>query len=110
MEKTNMLLIACIIVSLIGSGLAINNTVKLMDSEWVCIAQECSEFVSGSEWVKQNCNPEGANNEMICRFQYEGAGFVTPLSGIENVSNMVSCKEYTCSSKVLISKTKGDSN
>ena len=40
---------------------------------------------------------------MECEFQYEGELFRVPLSGIENISQMVSCKEYTCATKVLVS-------
>lgn len=73
---------------------------KLYKSEWVCIAQECSEYATGDDWVKQNCKLQ--DNEMICEFQYEGEFFRVPLSGV-NISRMVSCKQYECSSKVLIS-------
>ena len=39
---------------------------------------------------------------MMCRFGYEGRDFKVPLSGIENISAMVSCKRYECASRVLI--------
>ena len=80
--------------------LAASSYLKLKDSEWVCIAQECDEFATGDDWVKQNCKLEG--NEMICEFQYEGETFRVPLDGVD-ISKMVSCAEYKCSSKVLIS-------
>lgn len=89
-------------IKLSGLVFAMNDTIKLSESEWTCIANQCSEYATGDDWVKQNCNAEG--NEMICDFQYEGQNFRVPLSGIENVSNMVSCKTYECSSMVLISK------
>ena len=89
----------CILVSLV---LSINNTLKLKDSEWTCIAQECKEFATGDDWVKQNCKLEG--NEMMCEFKYEGEYFRVPLVGVE-IDKMVSCKEYKCSTKVLVSKS-----
>lgn len=67
--------------------------------EWTCIAEECTEFAEGSEWVDQNCELEG--NQMMCEFQFEGENFRVPLAGI-NVSNMISCKVYECSSEVFI--------
>ncbi|GAI35759.1 unnamed protein product [marine sediment metagenome] len=75
----------------------------MQSSEWVCIAEECEEFLTGDDWVKQNCALQG--NEMVCEFQYEGTNFRVPLSGV-NISNMVSCGRYECASKVLISYEK----
>lgn len=86
---------------LAGFAMATSNFIKLRDSEWTCIAQECSEFARGDDWVKQNCDLQG--KEMICEFQYEGQYLRVPLSGIENLSNMVSCAQYECASQVLIS-------
>lgn len=85
-----------LVLSVIGAY----NIEKLYGSEWVCIAQECTEYATGDDWVKQNCNLQG--EELLCEFQYEGEFFRIPLSGV-NVSRMVSCKVYECSSKVLIS-------
>ncbi len=92
------------IILLVNLALAVNNTIKLKDSEWTCIAEECSEFATGEKWIEQNCKLE--ENEMICEFQYEGEYFRVPLSGIKNIEDMVSCKEYACTTKVLISNSK----
>ena len=67
--------------------------------EWTCIAEKCAEFATGDAWVKDNCKLDG--NEMSCEFGYEGQDYKMPLSQI-NVSNMVSCKRYECSTKVYI--------
>ena len=100
-KKTYLVLgiIAGLLV-LTGFVLATSSFVKLRNSEWTCIAQECSSYIRGDAWVKQNCDLQG--NEMICEFQLDGQNFRVPLSGV-NISNMVSCGEYKCASKVLIS-------
>ena len=106
MDKETILNSILVLFILVSFGLALKNTIKLNNSEWTCVAQECSEYITGNDWVKQNCNIEG--NEMICKFQYEGQDFRIPLSEV-NVSNMISCKNYECSSSVLVStdKSKG---
>jgi len=103
--KTNRktYLVLAIIAGLLvlaGLAMATSNFLKLRNSEWTCIAQECAEFATGDDWVKQNCNLQG--DEMVCEFQYQGQNFRVPLSGV-NISNMVSCARYECASKVLIS-------
>lgn len=100
MNKVVVLISLALLLGIAGVGLGISNTIKLSDSEWTCIAQECSEFATGDDWVKDNCFLEGAN--MVCEFIYDGERFRVPLSGV-NISDMVSCKTYECSSKVLIS-------
>jgi hypothetical protein len=105
MDKKTIVLTLISIIALISLVLGGLNTLKLSNSEWVCIAQECQEFTKNSEeWVNQNCALE--NNEMICKFQLEGQNIRVNLADIQNVSAMVSCSEYTCSSKVLISYSK----
>lgn len=89
------------ILVLVSVVMATSTFVKLRNSEWTCIAQECSEFARGDLWVKQNCDLQG--QEMICEFQLDGQNFRVPLSGIDNLSNMVSCSHYECASWVLIS-------
>ena len=76
--------------------------VKFNNGEWTCIAQKCTKYVTGDEWVKENCKPVGANYEMICEFTYQGEAFSVPLKGITDISNMESCVEYTCDSEVYI--------
>ena len=72
-----------IVLALIFSMAGIYSFIKLNDGEWVCIAQECSSYLEGDSWVKQNCNLN--NNEMICEFEYQEQNFIIPLSKI-NVS------------------------
>lgn len=104
MDKKVIFIIFLSIIAIMGLVLAITNTLKIRNSEWVCIAQECQSYAEGSDWVQQNCKL-GENSQMMCEFQYDGQNFRIPLSGV-NTSAMVSCKEYKCSSKVLISYVK----
>jgi len=69
--------------------------------EWTCIAEQCVEYAEGDDWVKQNCALQGS--EMICEFTLQGQNFRVPLSGV-NVSNMISCNVYECTSEVLVRK------
>ena len=102
MDKKTGIGIFISLIALISLVLAGVNTVKLSDSEWVCIAQTCSKFTENSdEWIAQNCKLAGV--EMVCEFNLEGQNLRVNLADIENVSAMTSCKEFTCSSKVLIS-------
>ena len=76
---------------------------KIYDSEWVCLAQECVDFVTGDEWVKENCRPD-ENNEMVCSFFVPSVNQDVTMSMRNiNISNMVSCKTYECSSWALVS-------
>jgi len=101
MNKKTLITIFISILIVIGLVLAINNTVKLKDSEWVCISQRCNEFVTGEDWANQNCKL-GDGRQMICEFEIEGQKIRVPLSGIENLSAMKSCLEYQCDSEVII--------
>ncbi len=97
------LIIVGIIVALILSVAGIYTFIKINEGKWVCIAQECSLYLEGDDWVKQNCKLD--NNEMICEFQYEGQKFRIPLNGV-NVSDMIRCGGYTCVSEVFIRESK----
>ena len=100
MEKINKLPVLAIILALIAIGIGIYSLSILIGGEWVCITERCDELAEGDEWVKQNCKLD--NNAMICEFQLEGQNFRIPLSGIDNISNMVSCKDYICDSEVFL--------
>ena len=54
-----IILVLAGICILAGLVLAVNNTIKLQGSEWVCIAEECVDFATGDEWVDNNCFYEG---------------------------------------------------
>jgi len=75
--------------------------IKFNRGEWLCISNECTKYVTGDEWVAENCN-QGADSEMICEFTLDGQPFSVPLKGIANTSNMESCVELTCVKEVYV--------
>lgn len=83
-------------LSLVASAFIFN---EMSQGQWACIKEECVEFATGEEWVKQNCNY--VKGVMVCSFEHEGDGYMLPLDQI-NVSRMVSCKTYDCSTQVYI--------
>lgn len=95
------LMIAGIIVAIILTAAGIYSFIKINGGEWICIAQKCSLYFEGEDWVKQNCKL--INNEMICefQFQYQEQKFRIPLSGI-NVSDMISCGKYECVTEAFV--------
>lgn len=68
MKIKNILFVLLGIFFIVIAVISAYNFSILYESEWVCLAQECVEYATGEEWVSQNCNPEGENNEMICKF------------------------------------------
>ena len=69
------------------------------EPEWQCFAQECVRFVTGQEWVNQNCvlNETGDFN---CAVIVNNQPIVVPLSAI-NVNTVSSCAETICTLEIL---------
>jgi len=67
--------------------------------EWTCIAEECVEYVTGDEWVKEFCYEE--NEVQVCKFIYQEEEYKMLLSQL-NISKMGGCKTYKCSTKVYL--------
>jgi hypothetical protein len=95
-NKIRVALVFAIFVSLV---LASYGFAKTVGGEWKCIAQDCVEWATGDEWVEQNC--KYLEGDHVCDFMYEGKPYRVPLKDI-NVSRMVSCKQYECSTRVLM--------
>lgn len=83
----------------------------LNDSEWRCAGKECNEWVTGADWVSDNCRPVGENNVMMCSIAEGGinvggvrvGGEVNdyPLSEIDT-SKVKSCRQPVCGGNILI--------
>ena len=69
------------------------------DTEWKCIAEQCSRYVSGDEWADNFCKFE--NGEQICSITYQEQEIKLPIGQID-IKNMKECIEYKCVSRVLI--------
>jgi hypothetical protein len=69
------------------------------EPEWQCFAQECTRYITGQEWVNQNCqlNETGQFN---CAVMINSQPYIVPLSLI-NVSSVKSCAETTCTLEIL---------
>jgi hypothetical protein len=107
-------LIGIIALALVIAGISVWNFINTGTAKWECFAQTCSEYATGDQWVKQNCQLD-SNNKMICDFylytqtDLQKQRFVIPLDSL-NVSQMVSCKTYTCSSYVLVKQLNSGGN
>jgi hypothetical protein len=77
------------------------NYFTIKDGEWACIAQRCTEFAKGDEWVNSNC--QITSGEPLCKFTYNNQEYELPLSEI-NVEQMTSCKQYECAVEVYVKK------
>ena len=99
MKKETIFLTIILIIALLSLFVGIQNYIKFMGSEWMCIKQECSSLMSESEWVNHFCKLD-QNKDMICEFQINSENFRVPLKGL-NVSQMTGCMNYTCSSEIL---------
>lgn len=103
MDLFKILTVLAIIVGGISLILGYLNYSNFNNGEWTCITKKCPDEnkITGEEWVAQNCKPTEPDNQMICEFQIGSDVFNVPLSGI-NISQMQSCKQYTCDSEVYV--------
>ena len=95
---------------IIGKNI-IGTMVHLEGSEWRCAGSECLEWVTGDEWVADNCRPTGKDNKMMCSMVTGGinvggvrmGGEVIdyPLSEIDT-SKVKSCRQSVCGGYLLI--------
>lgn len=77
----------------------IDNTMEFGEPEWQCFAQECKRFISGQEWVNQNCELN-ATGEFNCAVVINNQAVVVPLTAI-NVNTVTSCAETICTLEIL---------
>ena len=79
---------------------------ELYGGQWVCIAEECSEWATGDNWITDNCRPEGEgeNATLVCRLTIEDNEYTAPLS-IINISNVKSCRKLDCITEVYVRGT-----
>jgi len=95
-------MIALIVIVLI---LSIFNYVRFIGYEEICIANECSEWAYGNEWIKDNCELNKDNKYEICEFDLEGKRYRMKLDSI-NISQVKSCRDIRCATKIFV-KTGG---
>ena len=76
---------------------------ELYGGQWTCIANECTEWATGDDWITDNCRPEtnGNNTELVCKLTIEDKEYTAPLS-IINLSNVRSCRVNSCITEVYV--------
>jgi len=85
--------------------ISIFSFVKSFRGEWVCIAENCDEWIYGDEWISANCRPENVNGEqkLTCKLNVNDREYAVPLE-IINISNVRSCKRHSCVTEVFVRK------
>ena len=98
--KDPALFIAIIALAIAVVSLPLSMTGNTVNTagEWQCIAQQCSRWATGQEWVNRNCelNETGQFN---CLLVINDQQVMLPLS-IINVSAVRSCSEWECTMEV----------
>jgi len=103
-------LILSVCIALVASNVyRINNDTKilkesLLGGEWVCIAQTCTDWATGDDWITDNCRPKtGFDNitGLICDVVIGDDTYTAPLN-ILNSSNLRSCRKYSCVTEVFV--------
>ena len=81
--------------------LSIFSFLKILGYKEVCIAEVCSEWAYGEDWIKDNCILNKDNKYEMCNLVVEGQSYNVPLKNI-NLSVVRSCRELDCASSVLL--------
>jgi hypothetical protein len=75
---------------------------------WQCVAERCTEWAYGDDWITDNCRPyiddRGDITDLNCSITVAGETYHAPLS-IINISNVRSCREYVCLTEAYIKKS-----
>jgi hypothetical protein len=76
---------------------------ELYGGQWTCIANNCTEWATGDDWITDNCRPEGevGNQTLTCKLTIEDNEYTAPLS-IINLSNVRSCRVNSCITEVYV--------
>ena len=105
-----LLLVCCVLIiplALISVSsfmeLRTENYMNFKDSRWVCIAQACTVWATGDDWISDNCRPEGKGNNisLVCDIVHEGKNYKAPLSVI-NLTGLRSCRQWDCVTEILV--------
>ncbi len=101
-EKVVLLMCLVLFIAVCLSGF---NFIKMYGYEEVCLAQYCTEWAEGEEWIKDNCHLNN-NKYEYCDVQIEGQSYKVALENI-NLTQVRSCRESTCISTVRVKQTGG---
>jgi len=99
-DKKRAMVVGAILVLALTIGVSANSYNTLRGGEWLCIAQQCTDWLEGDDWVTQNCRPE--NNTLMCQVLTSDNHEVSvPLSSI-NTSQVRSCNQYSCVAEIYV--------
>ena len=84
---------ALVILIVAATVMSVLSFREIYGTQWTHIANACTYWAIGDEWITDNCRPEGIgeNTTLICKLVIEGRDYTAPLS-IINVSNVKSCR------------------
>jgi len=74
---------------------------ELLNFDLVCIAEKCSEWVSGNAWAATYCYQTDGGESMDCTFSVNEQEVTLPLVDI-NTSSLRSCIEKRCTGQILV--------
>jgi len=77
------------------------NFVKMYGWDEVCIAQQCTEWAYGEEWIKDNCHLDENNKYDYCNVVIEGKSYKVALEDID-LTKARSCRESECFTTVMV--------
>jgi len=104
LKNMGFVLLAILIIA--ATAMSAMSFKELYGGQWVCIANECSEWATGDTWITDNCRPdgEGVNATLVCKLIIDDKEYTAPLS-IINISNVRSCRQYDCITEVYVRGT-----
>ena len=104
MKDKKLIIVGILLAASLCLGLF--NFVNLYGWEEVCIAQQCTEWAYGEEWIKDNCHLDENNKYDYCDVIIEGQSYKVALEDID-LTKARSCRESTCFTKVMVKQDGG---
>ncbi len=110
-----VVLVLSVVLSIVGLVSAISK-VGLIDDrlssvtsivgggEWVCIAEECKEWISGEDWANSYCKLK--DGFMGCELEIDKKSYIIPMDQL-NLSAMRGCKVKECVTQVYVKQFGG---
>lgn len=101
MKKITIILAIICLVLLVNSIFNFINSRNLYGIQKVCIAEKCSESVTGDAWATTFCKPNEDKTDIICDFEFQEQRYKIPLSKL-NTSTLKSCIAKECAVEVYV--------
>jgi len=103
-KNIGVVLLAILLIGI--TAMAAMSFRELYGGQWTCIANECTDWATGDDWITDNCRPEGTNGNqtLMCKITIEDKEYTAPLS-IINISNVRSCRVNSCITEVYVRGT-----